>query len=616
MFQPTDFVPIATSGATPQKNSFQPTDFKPISVDSGGKNYNINLGKNPQTFLDMVSNVGNKISNFMKPITDPQVAAYSRATKGQDPLSTGIQAVGQGIIGGVGDIAGKAATPLLKTDVSLAKGAYNLLAPGYVKDLVSKGGEELAKTDITSKLSDLGVKTSQDWQDFSQKHPTIANDISGTIDIASVFPAEKIAAAGVDVAKAGIKSAAETLAKGATEKVATKTPQAIIDKLMLTPEKDLPKLSPDERAKYFNKKQEELDASQKLAEESAAKQKSDILSATEKDKASSAIGLKNKASSLQKEAENLASKADTSAKSTTLSLRPKAKILFSKMSNTFRNIFEKEFEPFKNIEVKQSELEAYVRSRFVPESGEADKFMSDMGLKSGDKTSKSTLGNIYNKTREIKSGMSTGARKGTRVFSESDMAADKNASILSDFMKTKGVDLSQSNKFWSEWAPVRDKINTQIKPFSKVTFDTDTFSATLKRAASGADKDSKSFVDVLEKQLGEPFSKEQKNILGKMDANKRQQIANEIEQNLSAEFKDTEGKKSISSIEEGVKSSKKSTESARESLKNKQFSVNQEAEKLNKRNSIIKKILWGAGIAGASAIGADAGAKALHNIIP
>lgn len=204
--------------STPADGGFDWNKGTPVGTSTASSTPATGPLAHPQAFGDVVKNLGQSIDNFMKPIIDPQVAAYSRAAKGQDPISTDVQAVGQGIIGGVGNMIGKATSPLLKTDASLAKGAYNLLAPGYVKDLVSAGGQELAKTDITSKLSDLGVKTLTDWNDFSQKHPTIANDISGTIDIASIFPAEKIADAGTDVVKGAIKDAAESLGKSAEEK--------------------------------------------------------------------------------------------------------------------------------------------------------------------------------------------------------------------------------------------------------------------------------------------------------------------------------------------------------------------------------------------------------------
>jgi hypothetical protein len=149
-------------------------------------------------------------------------------SKGKNSLLSGaIQETGNAI-GAGGEIAGAVATPvvktLLQTDVNLAKGAYNLFAPGYIKDLVSKVGEKAAQMDIVPKLQALGVKTASDWQDFSKKHPVLSGNISGLVNIASILPIGKAVDLGVDALKTG-STAAKDLAKSLlpdAEKQATK----------------------------------------------------------------------------------------------------------------------------------------------------------------------------------------------------------------------------------------------------------------------------------------------------------------------------------------------------------------------------------------------------------
>jgi len=618
------FRPIDVSGVKPP--AAKPTDQSLSSTTPPV------ITQHPQAFSDILKNLSGKVGNIIQDRSEKagqiadntdisgKVSLNPFVSQNKNSMLSGaIQETGNAI-GAGGDIVGAVAAPvvkpLLNADVSIAKGAYNLFAPGWLKSIVSKGAD-VAKAEIVPKLQAMGVNTASDWADFSQKHPVAAGDIGGAINIASVFPAVKGAEVAGTAVKEGAVAVGEGMAKSAAEKAVAKTPKGIIDKLMATPEEDLPKLSSDQRAQYFNQKKANLETSQKAIEETSAKQKADITSATERNKASASIDLKNKSASLQKEAESLAVKSDSSAKATTLDLRPKAKALLGKQSKMFQTIFEKEFTPeIKATEVAQPELEAYIKGQYGAIPGKSEQIISDLGLKAGDKTSKSTLGDIYSKIREIKGGMSSASKTGTKVFTEADKKADDLVNVLNGFMKSKGVDLSESNKFWSEWAPVRNKIVTQIKPFSKVDFDTDTFVNTLKRAASGTNKDSKSFVDVLEKQLGEPFSAEQKSILAKLDANKRAQVANEIEQNLSAEFQDTEAAKATENIDKSVKSSKSNIDSAKEALSNKKFSVNEKAAQINKRKSIIKKALIGVGIAGASAVGAGEGAKLIHSVIP
>lgn len=126
------------------------------------------------------------------------------------PLETGVRVVGD-TIGGATDVLGAAAQPAIESVAQSGAGQYIL-------------NSSIGKAGI--KAIEGGVETYVDWK---KKNPRAAESLEAVVNIASIFPAAKLADLGVDVAKgigskavqtaSEIASAAKPIVKG-TENLA------------------------------------------------------------------------------------------------------------------------------------------------------------------------------------------------------------------------------------------------------------------------------------------------------------------------------------------------------------------------------------------------------------
>ena len=192
-----------------------------------------------------------------------------------------------------------------------------------------------------------------------------------------------------------------------------------------------------------------------------------------------------------------------------------------------------------------------------------------------------TIGKIYEQTKGLKQDIGTAATKGTRTYTADEKLTDDSIHTLSDFMKSKGVDMSAPNQFWSKYAPIRNQLVTEAKPFLQTGTQTKTFANTLVRVAKGADVNNENFISSVQDILGKPIGGQTKDAIAALDQNGKTQIANELE------------------AQSKILDNKLATEAANKNLSAKQFEIERQA----KTRDLFRTILKGAGITTGTIVG-------------
>jgi len=547
------------------------------SVASPGK-----LGDLQQTGADLVNDTNSRAATIVNDLS------------GKPSFSGAADVVGN-VAGEAGDILG-----------NLFKTAYQATTPPPIKAAINAFGSFLAKGAAAAQQAGAGnVLPKQSigdlWSAFSTQHPDLAKSIAGVAGGAALVAG---AGEGPTVSEAtnaittGAKTAGEMVAdtiKGGTNTVSdiaqgTKNlikgiPKAVgdlingksIDEILATPQNEVYKLSSAERSAYFDAQQEKITQARTAADTQV---KADLAT---------------KAQASQQQADELNRQLQVASRDKVLELRPKIRSAMAEQSATYRNLVDEAIAPVKDTPVKAKELASFVDGKYPDNPGLASAIKERLGLnektmtpligESGKfevPTGDTTLGKIYEQTKSLKQDISAGASKGTKVFTPDDKLTDDAISTLSDYMKSKGVDLSQANQFWAKYAPVRNQLVTEAKPFLQTPTQTKTFANTLLRVAKGTDVNNENFIAQVEDLLGEPITADNKAILAKLDTNAKEQLANEMD------------------AEEKLANNKLLAEKQKGNLSAAQFQANQKAV----ARKIVKKLLL---IAAGSTVGGKVG---------
>lgn len=515
---------------------------------------------------------GGKNSIGQKLINDVNEGAsdYSKEGMGTKQLLGPTKAVARG----VGDIAGAIFHPVGQALDKITGGKLTKVFDDIAKSAPAKGS-----------LLDT-ITNSPTVQKLAMEHPNLGEDFQrvlnllflGSADVATKFDPTtgKSAPAEPDISTLGertksqietVKNVPETIINKSSE-LGTKVKDKISDitkkigdkvtgkingkspeEVLATPEKDVYKLPKTERDFYKQNQQEQVNQKHTEIEK----------------KVNEELTKKNEAST--KQIEDLNKEVEKTAYNKTLELKPKAVKAFGEQSKTYRALREEDMAPFKDTPLTHSEVSNVLDKTFPdnPEIAQSMKAKLDLDTNTPGWTSM-TVGELDSKMMEIKGDLGAGAKKGNRVYTPEELNTDKALHGLSTLLKEKGVDLSRSNKFWSEWAPLRDKIVTKLKPFDKGGFETKTFSTILKNTGNG-DIHNDNFISAFEDVLGEKITKETRTALEKLTSAEKQQLTNEADAKIK--------------IEENKLAKKHATSK----LTEKAFET--------ERNALRRKVLWG-----------------------
>lgn len=488
-------------------------------------------------------------------------------SQGENPLVRGVQATGQAF-SGITDVGGE-----------ITKSLYQHLVPERARNAIaSTASTAINSIENSQPVMNLATKINN-WVD---QHPDAGHALMSLLKTGEGFGQ---IAGGILTAEAGAKTAqgAVDLSKNvgnkviqtakdvtarpievAKNKVRIATQGRTPEEILSTPETQLHKLSPSERSYYFDNQKSLI--SEKLSKTEAAV-KSD---------------LQNNLQSLQKEAADLTRTVSQSSRDEVVRLRPKIIKSLSKQSAEYRRLVEEEVAGKADIKVNTGDLNSFIENRFQDEAqAQAIKnrlgIMEDLLISSVKKgelpviqsSADTTVGELFNKTKSLRQDISSSAIKGARTFTPAEKLTDDSISTLTNFLKTKGVDLKEANQFWAKYAPVRNQLISESKPFLQTPIQTKAFASTITRVAKGVDVNNENFIKEVEKLVGEPIGKETKAALQGLAQNEKQQIAAEVEAQLKAS------------------EAKLAKQSALKALSDKQFNV----ERLASRQTIKKLIL-------------------------
>jgi len=564
--------PVTPPPQTPQNTTGEAPGFGNNTVTRTQQEIGSDIGKSVQTHGQ---NIMNDIAN-----TDPNHPVLSS-------LANAGHAAGN-VAGVIGDAFGS---------------IISHIVPQSVKDAGSNAVQWAA--DKVNSIPGMTEKLNQ-VNSFMDKNPDVAKSISDVFNTVSLLGGEK----GTPV----VKNAVSDLSKvtgGLADKAATKIGEVggnIVNKvgevasnvsekigdvtggvknkvgdlvkskseadILATPKEQVAKLNPVERKLWFDNEQAKIT---KQSELTTQKIKGDFSKQGEK---------------LTAQADDLNKQLATASRDKVLELRPKIIKAMGEQSKVYRNLIDEEMAGKESIAVPVDELKQYIDTKFADNPAISESMKSKLGLndvqegnvlpKKGQdvitnvpKPTK-TIGEIYNQTKSLKQDISSGANKG-KSFTADDVMTDKAINTLTGFLKGKGVDFSEANKFWSKYAPIRDQLSAESKPFLQAPTQTKTMASTLVRVAKKADVNNENFIGEVNKLLGENINKQNEAIVSKLSATEKASVANKI------------------SAEEKLLSNKMAKEKALSKLSSEQFEIERQA----RMRGIVKKIIYGTILLGA-----------------
>lgn len=477
----------------------------------------------PQAVATDLGNAAKSIVNNYKDITAPKEAPPNplNLPKPIENIKENINDIGHFTLRNVGDVAGAVAAPVVEAIPQGVKDFLGWLTSGAPLDAVLPG------------FSDSQKQAMQSIQDHLSKNPGVAKDFQALSNIGqavaidqvlpkspiSELPSEALGLAKKGVSKvsdvvSNIKNKVVSTAKGLTE---GKTQEEVL----ATPESELHTLSAPERKLYFDNQQSQVTEKSSALE---AKVKQD---------------LQEKATASQAEAEKLNRDLATASRDKVVELRPKIRTALGNQSQEYRRLVEEELAPHRDVGVHNDELGQFVDNKYSSAPEQAQAVKNKLGINTTPNTSglptvnvgepETTIGKIYDQAKSLREDLGSAAKKGSRTYTADEKLTDDSISTLTDFMKSKGVDLKAARQFWAKYAPIRNQLVAEAKPFLQTETQTKTFANTLSRVAQGNDVNNENFIKEVENLVGEPVTNETKTIVEKLNANEKQAIADKIQ---------------------------------------------------------------------------------------
>lgn len=367
------------------------------------------------------------------------------------------------------------------------------------------------------------------------------------------------------------------------------------EEILSTPVEKLSTLNPTERSYYFSKKAEQIakNYDDDLAK-FTAKHEQDVQNLNKAfEETATRITKTQEAAinSVKTEAENLNKQLADASIAEVENLKPKLIEAMRKNSNTYRQLVDDEISQVADVQVTNNEIAASIRNRFSDDPAKAEQIINILKTKTeGPQTVKS----VYENTKALRKDVGSGARQGNRTLTSEEYNTTEAISSLLDFLKNeKGVDLSKANKFWAEYAPIKNKLYKSIQPYKPSGTETATFKTFAKTLTSN-DPYNQKFITETEKLLGVSFKDSRaREILSKIDSNKKAQIASRIESETKLkQAKATKLEQSIAA-KEALKEAKTNLKLQKQIEIEKQELIKLEATLKAERRTLLRRIIGG-----------------------
>lgn len=473
--------PNASAGAPSQTRAQQILDIGSSSNQRG------DLGSQ---LSQRVSDVGTDFSQASK-VTGNPLKDVSNAAQG------GLRVAGD-VAGGVMDTIGHVLKPVTDPIMNSIKSDPMFQQPGFQKALSTVG-------DAYSKLV--------------AAHPGAVKDITSLFNLAGValLPSGIEEAGNIATRAVGdvgdLLTAGKNVVSGAKDTIGETIGNAVkgksLEDIIATPESQVSKLNPTERKAWFDNQKELLDTKHEQISQGITSD------------------LQTKAAASQTEAEQLQKQLATTTRDKVIELRPKIVQAMGKQSQTYRQLIAEDMAGKEKLIISPSEIRTYVANRYPDNPQMASAITDRLGL--NEAKVNTTVEKVFNQTKALKQDLSAGARGGTKVFTADDKLTDEAISNLTGYLKdAKGVDFKNANQFWSKYAPVRNQLISEAKPFLQTGTQTKTFASTLSRVAKGTDVNNENFINEVEGLLKEPINTEAKGVVSKLGENEKTAIADKM----------------------------------------------------------------------------------------
>lgn len=375
-------------------------------------------------------------------------------------------------------------------------------------------GKDAVKTAFTKEALSGAIK---DVAGAVKDIPGVVSDVAGSV----INTADKI--------KTGVSDLVTESRSKASELIKGKS----LDEVLTTPQDKLHTLSPEQRKVYFDNAKEQVNQAQKTIESKIN------------------TNLDTKVSTIQSEAEALKRELDVSSRDEVVALRPKIVKAMGEQSRIYRNLVEEELAPIKDTAVGNKEFGRYIDSiSGDPQLAQSTKDMFGIVDKAVHDP-QTTVGKLYDQLQTAKQDLKA-ANKGTRVFTPQEKAIDDSINILNGFLKTKGLDLTKANQFWAKYAPVRNQLVAEAKPFLQTPVQTKTFANTITRVLKGTDVNNENFVSEVENLLNTKIGTKSKDILSKLDKNTKSELAAKIEAETTKIDAKIKAEKALKSLDDAA----------------------------------------------------------------
>lgn len=229
-----------------------------------------------------------------------------------------------------------------------------------------------------------------------------------------------------------------------------------------------------------------------------------------------------RANTYLEETKNLDKKLGETSVAESTAMKPVVAKLYSKNSQHFDDLFQKEFTPaIRKIPIKQADVIAKLDEEFASEPNLNPKDRLGLDAKGTDITAE----DLYNKTRALK--VSSAGSKGSG-FSTNDMVATRARGVLNETLKEQGADFSGSNAFWQQWKPLQRRLSSVVKPFEP-GFQAGSLAKIFEDMASfKGDPENKMFIDRLEQELGTKVGGDTRKVVEQMTATDKQNFASKL----------------------------------------------------------------------------------------
>lgn len=327
-------------------------------------------------------------------------------------------------------------------------------------------------------------------------------------------------AAGAGVALGGeaiaptVKAAASATRRGITKAVtagAEKVGGKTAAEILATPEAEITKLTADQQKLWYS--------------EQARAAKDTAIQATERAKIASETAVTEAKTEINRFQQELGDVTREKA----ISLKQPAQQLMKDTSAKYVELTGEAVEnsPALTKAMTTDELAAAIDSKFEynPEIGASLK--ADLGIERGvakatgelpviematGEAAELTNQQILDMAREIMTKVSRTAKTGSRVYTPAEYEAIQKYSFLMEQLGKNGVDMAEANALWRQWAPVRDRIVREIRPFDEGNIGKIPLASTLQKAEATvktgaqatAKLDAQNFIAEIESRLKLP----------------------------------------------------------------------------------------------------------------